>query len=666
MAEPRFEHPGSSSTSSRFGLELRAGQKEVLSYHGGQAGVSAVPGSGKTLTLSLLACELIQKLAKKGALDRQEVLIVTFSRTAVQNFRTRLNQLVKSSHGALPGTGYAVRTLHSLAHEIVRARPSTVNLDEDFAIVDERPAKKLLEEAVDHVVKQEPEMLASYYRSDVIASNPRTQKRARRDLDELAGTLLREAKQLRLDYRQLGGLMESQGGSLPLLQFVYSVYERYQQVLTTEHALDYDDLMRLAVDIVDSDDALCQRLQEKWPYVLEDEAQDSSLLQESLLRRLTSDSGNWIRMGDPNQAINTSFNGSAPGQLRKYLQSPETFNYDLPQSGRCHLQIMGCANDLIEWSRHQSQESESIEGLAYPLIEPTGLNDPQPNPEGGLSVYLNHHTTDVANADAEIARSLRKFLGDADCRQQTVAVLTPTNERGGKMARQLAAAGIPVDDSLLQVSRHTTEQIRKLELALQFILTPDLRQAKLVWKEIWREEQGTNLVSVEGDKRDSRQEHMEQLGDFLESSWQQHTFMESWMHFLSEKEIEGGSLPTELKCDLEEFCEALQRWSDAVVLPIDEVMLMLGQDLFRSSEDLALTHRVALHLGELRRRDHLFSLPECQRELRDLASGRSRQAGLLQDASLYQAVPGRVTVSTYHASKGLEWDRGLSHGRQRL
>ena len=630
---------------------------EVLSYRGGRAGVSAVPGSGKTLTLSLLAGELIQELARRGTLDQQEVLIVTFSRTAVQNFRSRLRENMKNRHGAMPHIGYAVRTLHSLAHEIVRARPSAVNLDEDFAVVEERPARKLLEEAVEYVVRQEPDLLAHYYKPELMAGNRQNQKRARRDLDELAAQLLRDAKQFRLDSMQLKGYLEGCSTSRPLCQFIIEVYLRYQQVLTAENALDYDDLMRLAVDIVDADAALCARLQKKWPYILEDEAQDSSLIQEALLKRLTAESGNWVRMGDPNQAINTSFNGSVPGQLQRFLQSPATYKYALPQSGRCHLQIMGWANDLIRWSHRLDQRNGQREGLVYPLIEPTDESDPQPNPVGGQAVFLYSHTLSVDKADREVIRSLGKFVRGTAGRTQTVAVLTPTNYRGSELVKQLVAAGLSVDDSLLQVSRRTTVQVSKLEVALQFVVNPDLNRTKLVWERIWKEDLVEEMESAEEAESQKLEKQLHQLSDFLEAIWNRYKFIEDWMMMLEGPGKKGRALSPEVKQLLAIFHTILRSWSGAVVLPIDEVILMLGQDLFSNPEDLALAHRVALHLGDLRRKDQGFNLRDCQRELRELASGRSRNASLLHDASLYSPEPGRVTVSTFHSAKGLEWDR---------
>ena len=89
-------------------------------------GVSAAPGSGKTHILSYLAAELVQRVG-----DEQEVLIVTLVNAAVDNFRRRVDGFVRTQ-GLLPGFNYRVCTLHSLAHEIVRQRPSLVGLEPGF------------------------------------------------------------------------------------------------------------------------------------------------------------------------------------------------------------------------------------------------------------------------------------------------------------------------------------------------------------------------------------------------------------------------------------------------------------------------------------------------------------------------------------------------------
>ena len=82
-------------------------------------GIDAVPGSGKTFTLSLLAARLVERLASEGTLDDREVLVVTFTNSAVANFRGPHRRFLRQEKGLLPGAGYRVRTLHGLAHDIV-------------------------------------------------------------------------------------------------------------------------------------------------------------------------------------------------------------------------------------------------------------------------------------------------------------------------------------------------------------------------------------------------------------------------------------------------------------------------------------------------------------------------------------------------------------------
>ena len=120
-------------------------------------GISAVPGSGKTYTLSYLAAQLVAT----GLADDQEVLIVTLVNAAVDNFRRRVAGFVRIK-GLLPGFNYRVCTLHSLAHEIVRQRPSLIGLSQDFDIVDDRTAQLILSEVVDSWLAANTDLIQDY------------------------------------------------------------------------------------------------------------------------------------------------------------------------------------------------------------------------------------------------------------------------------------------------------------------------------------------------------------------------------------------------------------------------------------------------------------------------------------------------------------------------
>ena len=95
----------------------REEQQQVLSYTGGTMGISAVPGSGKTFTLSALAADLVEKLVRDSAGQEpdQEILIVTFSNAAALNFSARIAAFL-AERGLLPGIGYKVCTLHSMTY----------------------------------------------------------------------------------------------------------------------------------------------------------------------------------------------------------------------------------------------------------------------------------------------------------------------------------------------------------------------------------------------------------------------------------------------------------------------------------------------------------------------------------------------------------------------
>ena len=93
----------------------RPKQQQVLDYTSGRMGVSAVPGSGKTYTLSYLAAQIV---AGGRLADDQEVLVVTLVNSAVDNFAARVAGFVRA-RGLLPNLGYRVRTLHGLDHDIV-------------------------------------------------------------------------------------------------------------------------------------------------------------------------------------------------------------------------------------------------------------------------------------------------------------------------------------------------------------------------------------------------------------------------------------------------------------------------------------------------------------------------------------------------------------------
>ena len=124
-----------------------------------RVGVSAVPGSGKTAILSYLAARLVRERVHGD----QEVLIVTFANSAVDNFTRRIRGFLNQpDQSLLPDVGYRVRTLHGLAHDILRERPALLGLPEDFEIIDERVSAQILSDVALNWLRANPQMFAAF------------------------------------------------------------------------------------------------------------------------------------------------------------------------------------------------------------------------------------------------------------------------------------------------------------------------------------------------------------------------------------------------------------------------------------------------------------------------------------------------------------------------
>ena len=660
-------------------VQPRPAQREILAYTGGYMGVSAVPGSGKTFTLSLLAAQLVERLAAEGNLNDREVLIVTLTNSAVENFRSRIGSFLHKKLGLLPGVGYRVRTLHGLAHDIVRERPALVGLSEDFNIVDERVAADLKRSAAETLLTRQPDTLAPLINPENLANYRQIERYIQADMVDLANHFIRVAKELSAKPYELQEKLRKQSGTWPLLEVGLHIYADYQRGLEARGAVDFDDLIALALQALDADPNFLTRLQDRWPYVLEDEAQDSSRVQEQLLRRLTARYGNWARVGDPNQAINQTFTSANPRYLRDFIDEKETVRRDLPNSGRSAQPIIDLANQLIAWSRANAvlTAAGSPQGaLAPPPIEPTPPGDPQPNPDPGTPPVYFHPAALPPDRELEVVlASLRKWLPDhAD---RTVAILTPDNYRGFQVTAALEQVGVPFDDSLLRTNQTTRAAAQALAAVLAYIARPHQpKRLEQLWRDVWWPRRGAayaarlveGVVEGSGDRdldgddgtaaprKQQLPEPVELFAKALQRLDQPESFVFPAPHDWLD-ELDWLVDVEWLRGVAVAFRADLQRWTRAAILPVYELVLVVGNDLFREPSDLALTHLLAVALAKPDSDNTRPTITDLAGELELIIENRRRIVGLTSDTGGYEPEPGKVTVATMHTAKGLEWDR---------
>ena len=396
-------------------------------------------------------------------------------------------------------------------------------------------------------------------------------------------------------------------------------------------------------------------------------------LQEQLLRTLTAANGNWVRVGDPNQAINTTFTSADTSYLSEFIERHNELSRDLPVSGRSAEPIIdsGKPSHRMVARRRASANKKAI-SLRLPLIQPAPPGDPQPNPPAGESeVYLYAPTdrplTSVAEVDV-IVRSLIRWLPDN--RHRTVAVLSPTQARTYHIADALEDAGLPVDDSLMRTGSATRQAAKALACLLAYLAQPETGKAlsdsmdrglvaaerRASCEAAAHERADRNAGAANGRVRPGRTgrgaylcgraQQLRKPEDFLfpaQSDWLE---ILTWMD-----DVEG------FRDVVEGFRAICNAGSQATILPIDELMLTIGNELFDEPAHLALTHHLAVLLAKLRRENEAWRLPELARELEHISQNRRRMPDFCADVEGFEPKPGVVTVATMHGAKGLEWDR---------
>ena len=625
----------------------RPGQIEVLAYTAGKMGISAVPGSGKTRTLA----ELAARLVAGQIADDQEVLVVTLVNSAVDNFKGRINEAIKRRN-LLANFGYRVRTLHGLAHDIVRERPGLVGLSDDFRIIDERQADAVRDEAVETWLRAHPDAAEPYLSLDLEGNRAEWVKRSRwpATVREVATAFVKRAKDLQLGPETLLErlvVQEAQHDShqLALARMGAEIYALYQRSLAYRGVVDFNDLIRLALEALLQAPDYLARLQQRWPYILEDEAQDSSELQENILRLLTGEEGNWVRVGDPNQAIYDTFTNANPRFLRSFLKELGVAEIRLPESGRSQPAIIELANYLVDWTVAE-HPTEAVRG-AFLLqhIEPTAPSDPQPNPDANPAAIqlVDHEVTPDAEL-AAVANSLERWLPDhAD---QTVAVLAPRNQRGFDLIDLLKRRQIPYVE-LLRSTSSTRQTAGVLGNLLRCLADPTSARKLSVAFQVWRR-----------DDRDDPQAKalMETVARKIRDCPAVEAYLwpradDDWLASLS------AELSPDEQALLAGFRELARHWHRAASLPVDQLILTMANSLFREPAQLALAHKLSSLLRDVAQTHRSYRLAELVEELAVIARNERRFLGFADQDTGFDPPPGKVTVATMHKAKGLEWDR---------
>ncbi|PIE81342.1 MAG: hypothetical protein CSA11_04935 [Chloroflexi bacterium] len=636
-------------------LHLRPAQAEILQYQNGRLAISAVPGSGKTFTLSLLAAQLIAN-GSINADAGQQILIVTYLNASVDTFKARIRKRLDEME--LPPVGFDVRTLHSLALEIVRLSESGLGEENTGPeVLDDVGRDNALTTAVSQFIDHYPEQWLQFLSEDT----PQMRTRWRDITTRTARTFIRTAKNEQYTPDQIQQRLERDNSEMPLphlpisqsplLKMMSHIYTHYQQILSRQGAMDFDDLIWQAVNLLENRSELAQALNQHWPYVLEDEAQDSVPLQEVLLTALTGTAGNWVRVGDPNQAITSTFTAAHPRFFNAFSDREDVLSLPLPNSGRCAPLIIGAANTMLDWviDKHPVAEVRQNTFRRHHIL-PTPPGDAQPNPpnsEADIRIKVYKHREDEELPD--IARLAQKY--SAKKPNHTLAILVPTNQTGYNLAEHLDEQGADYDN-LLRGGSHEREIATGIHAILALLAAP-LNTKTLVAAH-------AALHTLEHPAAACPEAELPRLHTLLRSVHRPEALIFPTDGAKIESALPAGIAQAEDIETIQRFSAFLRRLFDLRTLPIDDLVLSLGDELFAQGEvheiDLAISYQIGSIMRHWRDINPDLRLPGLVAQLEEVAQGK-RRLPITAPADLgYEPSPGQITLTTQHSAKGLEWD----------
>lgn len=615
-------------------IRFRKGQDKVMEYEGGYMAVPSVPGAGKTFVLTQLAAKLIEEKRHRPG----KILIVTYMNSAVANFKQRIYDLLKD-RGLNPMEGYEVMTLHTLAMNIIREKPDKILLDDEFAILDGTKQAELFREIFTEWLRRNRREFYSLIDSNRYSHQYliKMEERWTDDFYRMAPSSFSYFKVQGYDANTLTQLAE-QNKDIPILKWLIELYGEYESALKVRGLIDFDDILVGALKLLKDDRELLERYQKRYTFIFEDEAQDSNIIQQELLIMISEDSGNFIRVGDSNQAIMSTFTVSDPKLFRDYCENPFTEVQSINVASRSCSHVIDLANFFVSWTREYHPCIDCRESLAPQYIEVVDRDDPYPNPVVDRhSVYFKPFKRP---AD-ELSYIVDHCKGHIDKKpDKTLAVLVPTNRMADELVDELEKRQIPYKE-ITSFPRERAYAANVIGVVLDFIVSPH--------------ENKRLVEAIKYILEDEEVEDLEELSKFLMTVPVEELLYPLYGNIdrdiVPPKLIESGiwNRFEEAMPLLREFLETSSEMPEYLVLHIAE---RLNFDW----DKMAIAQKIASDIRYLVSLNPDWSLMHLAQELKSIENSYNYFANIVYDMQGFDPNPGEVTVSTLHKAKGLEWD----------
>src|SRR5688572_16075603 len=293
---------------------LNPPQRQAVLHVEGPLLVLAGAGSGKTRVI----VEKIAHLITSGRMPARRIAAITFTNKSAREMRERVAKRIKGD----AGEGLTICTFHALGLKLLQIEHAKLGLKRGFSIFDGEDSSAQLKD-----------LLPPGSKPDVI---------------DAAKNLISRAKNAGLSPQQAADAAQSVRE-----REAAALYARYQQRLSTFNAVDFDDLIRLPVQLLETSAEAVAAWRERIGYLLVDECQDTNDAQYRLLKALAGPRANFTCVGDDDQSI-YAWRGANPENLTQLGRDyPNLVVVKLEQNYRCSNRVLRAANALIANNPHE-------------------------------------------------------------------------------------------------------------------------------------------------------------------------------------------------------------------------------------------------------------------------------------------------------------------------
>jgi DNA helicase-2/ATP-dependent DNA helicase PcrA len=296
-------------------------QRRAVVHVDGPLLVLAGPGSGKTTVVTRRVAHLIAQ-----GIPAWQILALTFTNKAAGEMRQRVDSLLPED---LPGRrGLTVATFHSFCARLLRRYADAAGVAERFSIYDAADQRQAIRQAL-----QAAELNERNFTPAAVGAAISNAKNRLQDANAFA----------------------TQAGDF-YARSIARAYRAYEEILRSNDALDFDDLLFVTARLLRRDEAVRRELQQRYQYLLIDEYQDTNHAQFMIAAALAAEHRNICVVGDPDQSIYAWRGADIRNILEFEEQYPDAQVIALGQNFRSTGHIVAAADRLIQHNRHRKHK----------------------------------------------------------------------------------------------------------------------------------------------------------------------------------------------------------------------------------------------------------------------------------------------------------------------